>query len=190
MAFNKQAEITAMISDPKYTSDWIAASTDLLEKYPDQGVDMEYLKNSGLTAMQINIVAELVKHFNNDFLSAYEFVANNKYNDTQLQVIMKALDDGMAFDDVMSIADDSTSYAKLNWLLIGVKEGLDNFRDPIYKNYHPDQLQEIYSSWKDGVKFDDFDRVDFDARLMQVIRHARCIGLTVEISDEKKLTIY
>lgn len=184
---SKEQIISELLVNPVLTSDWIQAATDLVEKYPENIViaDLE-----DLSAQQIMMMNEFVKYFDNNIELVLAFYHDHNYNETQLQVILQALGKNLSIDTINEVVDETVPYATMNWLLAAIVEGYDQFKNPIYKNYHPDQLQEVFSGLKDGVEVSDYDRVDMDSKKMQVIRHARCVGLTVEIDEEMKLTIY
>lgn len=184
---SKEQMIGELLTNPALTSDWIQAATDVVEQYPENIV-LDDL--NALSAQQILMMNEFIKYFDNNIELVLAFYHEHNYNETQLQVILQALCKNLTIDKINEVVDEEVPYATMNWLLAAVAEGYDQFEDPIYRNYHPDQLQEVFSGLKDGIEVSDYDRVDMDSKKMQVIRHARCVGLTVEIDEEMKLTIY
>ncbi len=191
--FEKDKELSKLLVNPDLTSDWIGAAMNLMEHAGDLNITVENLIAADLTAMQLTMIGEIGKQEQfNSVKKAYEFVKTYEFNDSQLQVILKALENKISVEDILdTVGSNDTPYAVMNWLLAGVAEGYDQFKDPIYRNYHPDQIQEVFSGLKDGINVSDYDDVTVSSEMMQVIRHARCVGLTVTLDKEKKeLTIY
>lgn len=187
--FDKSEEIGKLLLNPKLSSDWIEMTTNVVEK-SNGALSVEDLLKTDLNPMEIQMIAEMVKYFGDNYKASYNFVCSHGFNESQLQVIAKCLESGITVERVLSIVDKDTPYGVMNWILAGISDGYEQFSDPIYKNYHPNQLQEIYSGLKDGIDISDYDKPTVDSRIMQVIRHARCVGLTATLDAEKTITIY
>jgi hypothetical protein len=183
---SKQQLISELLQNPYLTSDWIETATTLVDENPD--ILIEELAE--INSSKLLMVNDFIKYLGNAKRVIDFYKECMELNETQLQVILKALEKGLKLDDIFTIVHTYTPYAVMNYILAGVAEGFNQFREDRYLKYTPDQLAEVYSGLKDGIDTNIYDKESIPAEYMQIARHALTIGLKVDIDEENKLTIY
>lgn len=176
--FNEQKLTEEFLEDATLTSEWIQKAIEFGKTHED--FDLNKLKV--MDVKQIDYLIFFEKYFE-DLESAILFVWNSGYNSTQFEVIISALNEGVDFNWITDNLNKDIPYAKMNWILAGIKDGYETFKDKKYLEYSADQLQEIYSAIKDEVEYSDYDNKNVSGKLMQVIRHARAIGLNCKLDN-------
>ena len=186
--FNKQKLTQLLINDPTLSSEWIENAIKILEEYNDC---LDYKHLMDFTAKELETALHLASYFFG-IEDSLDYMRINNFNDTQLQVIVSAVDNGVDFEWIKQNMTSNIPYAKMNFILAGIKDGFEEFKDTKYLSYTADQLQEIYSAKKENLDYDIWDDpINISAEVMQICRHAVSIGLKVEGIDTKnnKLSI-
>ena len=178
--YNEQELTEFLLENPKLTSEFIQRVVKFNNEYTDYDVK-NFLEMDNIDADKIEYIDFFTNHLGN-INDALDFVMNSGYNSTQFEVIISAINEGVDFNIIKDNLNSDIPYAKLNWYLAGLKDGFERFKDPgIVEIYTTDQLKEIYGAYKDG---DDYviDDPSVPAKVMQLIRHAKCINLDFDFN--------
>ena len=187
---NSKEILNKYYTDYTLTNEWFGLIADLNDEY-------------NLTNEEINILRTVphdilayakayIKYFDNNFIELRNFFMNYNFNSSQLQIIIKAVDESngrLSLENICEVVNYKVPYNIMNWILSGLSDGMNEFNNRKYLEYDVDQLGVLYSAFKEGTDFSDYDDPSIDANTMNLVRIARSMGKTVEIK-EGVLTIY
>lgn len=179
---NKVIEMK-LLDNAKHSSGWIENASHLISKC---GLTEEELSKFDTEQLQI-IVSMFTSAEQNQEIWIEGFL-NPDLNATQMQILLTGYSHGLTTEQLKPYFNPSIPYIKSNWAITAIAEGFD-ISSYIEEGYDKDQLYEIYAGKKDGIDVSVYDKKDIPAEKMAIAHHALVLGLKVQFSEDKILTI-
>lgn len=178
----------------KMSGDWIESYIDLYNI--DTSLDAEEVFALGLNSIKLGMVKELSRFFSNNVRETLNFVIQKGYNESQIQIILKALTDSKDYKELLEwITNNITKeipYSVMNYVILGYMDGIKEFNIDFEEmiKFNQDQLAIIYACIKDDLEYKDLLNPGIPSEYMEIIRHARYISLKAEINSDNKVVVF
>lgn len=178
----------------KMSGDWIETYIELYNL--DTSLDPEEIFNLGLSSIKLGMVKELSKYFGSNVRETLDFVVQKNFNESQLQIVLKAVSDSKDSKELLSWIIDNINneipYSVMNYVILGYMDGFKEFNMDfeLMIKFNQDQLAIIYACMKDELKYDDLLDPGIPSEYMEIIRHARYIGLKAELNSDNKVVVF
>lgn len=172
-----------LLDNPKYSSGWIQNAVHLMIKC---GLTEEEVSQFDTEQLQL-LVSMFTSAEQNSEIWINGFL-NPELNATQMQLLLTGYSHGLTTEQLKPYFNPEIPYAKSNWIIAGLAEGLD-FSSYDINEYDKDQLREIYAGMKDGIDVSLYDKPEIPVDKMAIARHALVLGLKPQFDEENKLTI-
>jgi len=178
----------------KMSGDWIESYIDLYNI--DTSLDAEEVFALGLNSIKLGMVKELSRFFSNNVRETLDFVIQKGYNESQIQIILKALTDSKDYKELLEwITNNITKeipYSVMNYVILGYMDGIKEFNIDFEEmiKFNQDQLATIYACIKDELEYKDLLNPGIPSEYMEIIRHARYIGLKAEFNSDNKVVVF
>lgn len=176
----------SLLSNPKYSSEWIKYAAILIDEYNDSLVALE-----DFDAGQLRIIADAKNEAKNNTNINTSLFLNPNLNETQMQLLLEGYKKGLTTDQLEKYANPSIPYIISNWAITALVDG-NNMDKYVSDGYDADQMYEIYCGLKEKLDVSVYDKKDIPANIMTLARHAMSIGLKgikIQFDGKKELTI-
>ena len=178
----KQIELM-LLDNAKHSSGWIENASQLICKC---GLTEEEL--TAYNAEQLGVLVSMFTSAEENKDIWIEGFFNPALNATQMQIILTGYSHNLTTEQLKPYFNPDIPYIKSNWAISALAEGFD-LTYYIEEGFNKDQLYEIYAGKKDGIDVSVYDKKDIPAEKMAIAHHALVLGLKVQFSEEKILTI-
>lgn len=175
---------SALLKDPRFSSSWINTAKKIISEYNWDTNELAKYNSEQIEVIYDSLaVVENKKDLNNEMDILYD----PKLNATQMRLLLTAISKGLKKDDLKIYADPNLAYAKSNYLLQALIDGIDMSK---YIDYDNEQIYEIYAGIVNNVDITKYDDINISAKKMGIIRHALEIKLDVVYDkNTKNITI-
>ena len=183
-----------LLPNAAMSGDWIEAYIDLY--MIDTSLDPDKLFALNLSSIKLGMVKELSKYFSNNVRETLDFVVQKNFNESQLQIVLKAVSDSKDSKELLNWIIDNINneipYSVMNYVILGYMDGFKEFNMDfeLMIKFNQDQLAIIYACMKDELKYDDLLNPGIPSEYMEIIRHARYIGLKAELNSDNKVVVF
>ena len=172
-----------LLDNPKYSSEWVKHAAHLIYKC---GLTENEL--SVYNAEQLGVLVSMFTSAEENKEIWIEGFFNPALNATQMQILLTGYSHNLTTEQLKPYFNPDIPYIKSNWAITALAEGFD-LTSYIEEGFDKDQLYEIYAGKKDGIDVSVYDKKDIPAEKMAIAHHALVMGLKVQFSEEKILTI-
>lgn len=177
----KQDLTSELLMNNKLDSAFIEKYTVLYTTYAkEMHRELNYPSLYNYSGAQLSAICDFVKKFKDTKKTNMEIaiktaleVFSTLFNESQIRVITEYLDK-VDTKIILKYVDYNIPYAVLHYILLGISEGHNMNK---YRNYTPDQLNEIYCGLSQGLDVSYYDNIKFSPSVMGFIRHALVMNL-------------
>ena len=165
----KEDYMNHFIQNPKYSSPWVEIAATVITEFPEQ-VDEEFCAKYNND--QLRVIYDMLKYnaTATEHTIDLDIYARPEFNDTQMHLFLSAFQQAQGdFEEMLQkIADPKYTYEKINYIVVGLIDGLD-LSDHI-DDFNGQQLAAIYSGFKDGIDITKYDDCRISADMMNIMR--------------------
>ena len=172
-----------LLDNAKHSSEWVKHAAHLICKC---GLTEEELVP--FNAEQLGVLVSMFTSAEDGKDIWINGFFNPELNATQMQILLTGYSHDLTTEQLKPYFNPEIPYIKSNWAITALAEGFD-LTSYIEEGFDKDQLYEIYAGKKDGIDVSVYDKKDIPAEKMAIAHHALVLGLKVQFSEEKILTI-
>lgn len=178
---SKKTITTELLRNPKYSSSWIDAASDILASEKNT-FDIKKLEE--FNGEQLAMIKDAIE---GDIVSDINKLAVKELNATQMQMYIIGIQKGIPEEKMDIFLNPNIPYAKSNYILNAMVEG--NYDLINYISFSPDQIFEIYAGYKDSVDYKSYANESITSENMALIRHALKFGKDISLTGDGAIII-